>query len=140
MAISNFDNEDILEETTEETLDMVWNLCKQIAQDNVHSIERFREAYFKLQQLQTKQITDVLQNTLKNLVKNAYLPKTENYRLIETESMLLNQTNLTNSRHISKQILKLIESETNDSLQMRIAFNERKSQWNQFRTEFYLLK
>ena len=140
MAISNFDNEDILEETTEETLDMVWNLCKQIAQDNVHSIERFREAYFKLQQLQTKRITDVLQNTLKNLVKNAYLPKTENYRLIETESMLLNQTNLTNSRHISKQILKLIESETNHSLQMRIAFNERKSQWNQFRTEFYLLK
>jgi transcription elongation GreA/GreB family factor len=132
-AICNFDNEDILEETTEETLDIVWNLCKAMTQDNLISIERFREGYFKLQQLQTKRITVVLQETLKSLVQNSFLPKTENYRLIETESMLLNQTNLTNSRHIHKQILNLIENESHHSMQTRIAFNERKMHWNQFR-------
>jgi gas vesicle protein len=133
LAICNFDNEDILEETTEETLDIVWNHCKAMAQDNLISIERFREGYFNLQQLQTKRITVVLQHTLKSLLKNSFLPKTENYRLIETESMLLNQTNLTNSRHIYKQILSLIENESHHSMQTRIAFNERKTQWNQFR-------
>ena len=106
---------------------------RKLSQDNLISIERFREGYFKLQQLQTKRITVVLQHTLKSLLKNSFLPKTENYRLIETESMLLNQTNLTNSRHIYKQILNLIETESHHSMQTRIAFNERKTQWNQFR-------
>ena len=69
----------------------MWNLCKVMNGYNLESIEKFKRAYFTLQKLQTEKVKRLLHETLQELLQNSYLPMTESHRLIDAESMLLNE-------------------------------------------------
>ena len=72
----------------------MWNLCKVMNGYNLESIEKFKGAYFTLQKLQTEKVKQLLHETLQELLQNSYLPMTESHRLIDAESMLLNEGRL----------------------------------------------
>jgi len=78
-------------------------------------------------------IRGTLEKCLKSMLENAHLPKEDNYKVIETESMVLNQAALSNARASSRLIKNLVERETQRALQMRIDFNERKVNWSQLK-------
>lgn len=128
-AVDSLDDNETLAILTPSDFEDMWRLCKEMNSSNLESIDKFKEAYFNLQQMQTNKVTVILQETLDELLQNAYLPKDENHRLIDSEAMLLNEANMTNSRCLSRQILSLIERETLTAIQCRINFSQRKSTW-----------
>ena len=69
---------------------------------NLDAISRFRDAYFQVQKIQTEKLQTILNDTLSALYKNSYLPKDQNQTLIETESMRMNEANMSNTRYVSR--------------------------------------
>ena len=58
-----------------------------------------------------------------DMLKNAHLPKEDNYKVIETESMVLNQVALANFRASSRLIKNLVEREAQRAIQIRLDFS-----------------
>ena len=90
-------------------------------------------SFVKLQEAQMVSIKGLLESCLKSMLDNAHLPKEDNYKVIETESMVLNQAALSNARASARLIKNMVERETQRALQMRIDFNERKSNWSELK-------
>ena len=134
-AVNSLDDNETLAVLSTKDFEDMWTLCKVMNATNLDSIEKFKVAYFNLQQLQTNKVTVVLKETLDELLQNAYLPKDENHRLIDSESMLLNEANMTNSRCVARVVLSLIERETLTAIQCRINFSQRKSTWIRCRVD-----
>ena len=134
-AVNSLDDNETLAVLSSSDFEDMWRLCKEMNASNLESIEKFKEAYFNLQQMQTNKVTVILRETLDELLQNAYLPKEENHRLIDSESMLLNEANMTNSRCLSRHVLSLIERETQTAIQCRINFSQRKSTWIRCRVD-----
>lgn len=134
-AIAQFDSHELMKEATEEDFCKVWEICKSVSESNFHSIQQFKSAFHDLQSLRTKRVSNELQATLQRMLQNAFLSKEDNYKVIETEAMLVNEANLTNSKCISRLVMNLIEEETERAIKSRIDYNERKAKWTQWRIE-----
>ena len=135
MSIYAFDDEEQLETVTESEFASTWTLCKNMNAANLDAIARFREAYFQIQRAQTEKMQDILNSTLEALYKNAFLPRDQSQQLIETESMLMNEANMSNTRYVSRMVLNMVETETSTAIQYRISFSERKTKWIQSRVD-----
>ena len=135
MSIYAFDDEEQLEKVTESEFASTWTLCKNMNAENLDAIARFREAYFQIQRAQTEKMQDILNSTLEALYKNAFLPRDQSQQLIETESMLMNEANMSNTRYVSRMVLNMVETETSTAIQYRISFSERKTKWIQSRVD-----
>ena len=83
-------------------------------------------SFVEIQEAQMIAIQGTLEQCLKSMLENAHLPKEDNYKVIETEAMVLNQAALANHRAAARLVKNLVEQETQRALQMRIDFNERK--------------
>ena len=68
-------------------------------------------------------IHQILSKCLDDMLKNAHLPKEDNYKVIETESMVLNQVALANFRASSRLIKNLVEREAQRAIQIRLDFS-----------------
>ena len=135
MSIYAFDDEEQLESITDAEFASTWTLCKNMNAANLDAIGRFREAYFQIQRAQTEKMQDILNGTLEALYKNAFLPRDQSQQLIETESMLMNEANMSNTRYVSRMVLNMVETETSSAIQYRISFSERKTKWIQSRVD-----
>ena len=56
----------------------------------------------------------ILQTCLSSMLENAHLPKEDNYKVIETESMVLNQAALSNARTAARLVKNISERETQE--------------------------
>jgi hypothetical protein len=132
-SIAILDNEEILLEKGEDDLSQIWEDCKEKHEDTLNYIECYKSSFDKLQEAQMITIRGILEKCLKSMLENAHLPKEDNYKVIETESMVLNQAGLSNARASSRLVKNLVERETQRALQMRIDFNERKANWTKLK-------
>ena len=121
------------------------------------SQNEYHESYLQLQEAQMDSIHQILSKCLSDMLKNAHLPKEDNYKagsknfrcnpiqfsglsarirllifrlvsnpdykVIETESMVLNQVALANFRASSRLVKNLVEREAQRALQIRLDFS-----------------
>jgi len=93
------------------------------------SIDAFRNDCQELESTLIKSTGEILEATLSAMNKNGLMIEKENRKLIENESMLLNQVFFSNKRACAKIIKSLTIDHISRALQTRVAFTERKNAW-----------
>ncbi|CAG5110956.1 Oidioi.mRNA.OKI2018_I69.chr2.g5302.t1.cds [Oikopleura dioica] len=110
-------------------------MLENIIKASESAIANFRSSCQALESSLIKSTGEILESTLMAMNKNGLLVEKENRKIIENESMVLNQVFFANNRTCSKILKALATDHTSVALQTRVAFTERKNAWIDVKNE-----